>query len=73
LLTEIEPTDDFLSLLPFYDQYQRSSRLWSPDGRWMVLPIVDQRGDRWIARLAIGETFELVRLVKGDLAFWSFE
>jgi Tol biopolymer transport system component len=73
LLTEIEPTDDFLSLLPFYDQYQRSSRLWSPDGRWMVLPIVDQQGDRWIARLAIGETFELVRLVKGDLAFWSFE
>jgi len=72
-LTEVEPTSDFLALLPFYDQYQRSSRLWSPDGEWLVLPIVRQGGDHWIARLEASPAGSLAPLAPGELAFWSFE
>ncbi|MGW8226087.1 MAG: hypothetical protein ACWGOY_10140, partial [Anaerolineales bacterium] len=29
-LIEYTPTEDFLSILPFFDQYQRSATIWSP-------------------------------------------
>jgi hypothetical protein len=37
------PTDAFLLLLPYFDQYAQSLSLWSPDGRQLVYADVDER------------------------------
>ena len=36
-LTSILPSNNFLNILPFFDQYQRSSTIWSPDGNYLVV------------------------------------
>lgn len=72
-VTEFVPTAAFLGIVPFYDQYQRSSTIWSPDGEGLVftgrrpdgfggLFVVDLRGDDLVPRL----------VARAELAFWSF-
>ncbi len=42
LITTFEPARSFANLLlPFFDQYALSHRIWSPDSRAIVLPMVE--------------------------------
>ena len=69
-LLDFQPTGVFLTqFLPFFDQYALSHRLWSPDSRALVLPVVEETGN-WVLVVpaAGGRPFHLA---EGDVAFWS--
>lgn len=68
---EVRVTDLFaFQVLPFFDQYARSHRLWSPDGAAVVLPIADPgEPDRLVVLDADGG--DAVPLADGSIGFWS--
>jgi TolB protein len=72
-LIEFTPTEDFLNILPFYDQYQRSATIWSPDSKNLVISALDQDGVHAIYAIEISENSEARRLASGRLAFWSWK
>ncbi|UCD43082.1 MAG: PD40 domain-containing protein, partial [Chloroflexota bacterium] len=72
-LIEYTPTEDFLNVLPFYDQYQRSATIWSPDSKNLVISAVDQDGEPGIYAIEASENAEARRLASGSLAFWSWK
>ena len=39
-LLAFQPTDQFLSILPYFDQYHQSATIWSPDNFNLVLPLI---------------------------------
>jgi Tol biopolymer transport system component len=67
-----EPTDSFIQIIPFFDQYQRSGTLWSPDSRNLVLSAVDAEG---ISRIVVAgvDGGPLQLIAEGELAFWSWK
>lgn len=49
-LGEVAPSANFLAqYVPFFDQYARSHATWSPDGRWVALPLQGPNGARVVA------------------------
>lgn len=72
-VTTFQPTQAFLNILPFFDQYQRSATLWSPDSKQLVLPTVTEGvGERIMVVSATGDSQPRF-LAMGKLAFWSGE
>jgi Tol biopolymer transport system component len=67
------PTGDFLNMLQFFDQYQRSATLWSPDSKNLVISTLDQDGEYGIYTVDISGQSEANRLASGRLAFWSWK
>jgi Tol biopolymer transport system component len=67
------PTEDFLNILPYFDQYQRSATIWSPDSKNLVISALDQDGEQVIYAIEISENSEIRRLASGRLAFWSWK
>ena len=67
------PTDAFLSLVPYFDQYAQSLSLWSPDGRQLVYAEVD---DSEAASIRVLDTTQpnqpARRLASGTFAAWSW-
>jgi TolB protein len=57
-------------LLPFFDQYALSHRLWSPDGASIVLPLVDDGGGTALYVIR-ADGSEPSRLVDAAMGFWS--
>ena len=57
--------------LPFYDQYAKSSTLWSSDSSRFVYPAVDNSGQTGIWVHAPGQGHNPVRVTDGDIAFWA--
>lgn len=72
-LASFRPTEAFLNVLPFYDQYQRSATIWSPDGRSLVYSAVEAGGGSEILRLDAKPGATAVPIGQGTLAFWSFD
>lgn len=71
-LVNFDPSEAFLNLLPFYDQYQRSIRLWSPDSRALVVTALDEQSAPGVYTIDIvSGTF--LRIASGDMAFWSWK
>jgi TolB protein len=77
LVATFEPVDLFVNqFLPFFDQYAKSHRLWSPDSRALVLPMmkIDATGRR-AATVCVAPVFPedggVRRLGEGLMAFWS--
>lgn len=66
------PTDSFLQVIPYYDQYQRSGTLWSPDSQNLVLASVDSAGQSAIY-VASADGSQYRKIADGDLAFWSWK
>jgi Tol biopolymer transport system component len=67
------PTHDFLQILPFYDQYQRSVTIWSPDSRQLVYSAVgaDETSGIYVVQ-SEGESLPK-RIADGEIAFWSWK
>jgi len=57
-------------LLPFFDQYAKSHRLWSADSRAVVLPLVDAEGGAHLTVIPVDGGPE-VDVGPGVLGFWS--
>jgi Tol biopolymer transport system component len=67
------PTSDFLRILPFFDQYLRSTTIWSPDSQSLVLAGYDAAGKESILLVAADGSGEPRPIATGTLAFWSWE
>lgn len=72
-ITTFSPTSDFLRILPFFDQYLRSTTIWSPDSRRLVLSGLDAAGRPAILIVAADGGAEPRPIASGSLAFWSWE
>lgn len=67
-----QPTDSFQQVFSFFDQYQRSATLWSPDSKNLVLAGLDNNGNSNIFVASIdGSKFQ--KIADGNLAFWSWK
>jgi TolB protein len=67
------PTDPFLLLVPYFDQYVQSLSLWSPDGRSLVYADVDEHGAPSIRVLDTQQPQQPARrLSDGTFAAWSW-
>jgi TolB protein len=66
------PTDSFLNVLPYFDQYANSTTFWSPDSEALVYTTLETNGDGsvWTADIA-GKT-TVKKVGDGVLAFWSW-
>ena len=67
------PTQQFLSILPYFDQYHQSATIWSPDNNNLVLSFLGQSGSPGIAVVPASGKLEPRLLAQGFLAFWSWE
>lgn len=67
------PTQQFLSILPYFDQYHQSVTIWSPDNNNLVLSFLGQSGNPGIAIVAASGKLEPRLLDAGYLAFWSWQ
>jgi Tol biopolymer transport system component len=76
------PTEVFLRVVPYFDQYHQSETIWSPDSRNLVLSayIVNDQAFRangetapgiWV--VAASGTLEARFMAAGYVAFWSWE
>ncbi len=68
-----EPADEFLNLLPFFDQYARSSSIWSPDSRHLVVSGLDNSGKPGIYLVDAAGGQPIDHIADGSLAFWSMK
>ena len=70
LLTQFQPTLMFLAqFLPYFDQYAHSHRLWSPDGRALVVPMrLDGRNQVVVVPT---DGSDIQPIANGDMPFWS--
>jgi TolB protein len=76
LITTFKPARSFASLLlPFFDQYALSHRIWSPNSDAVVLPILESDDTRDIAGIYIvlieRRSGPPKRIAEGTIAFWS--
>jgi TolB protein len=64
------PSPRFVSqYLPFFDQYARSHRLWSPASDALVLPALDEQGVSTLVVFALDGS--VTPLVAGDMPAWN--
>jgi Tol biopolymer transport system component len=68
-----QPTQQFASILPYFDQYHQSNTIWSPDNNNLVLSFLDSEGNPGIAIVAASGQLEPRLLAEGYLAFWSWK
>jgi Tol biopolymer transport system component/C-terminal processing protease CtpA/Prc len=72
-LSTYVPTNLFMSILPYFDQYHQSVTIWSPDSNNLVLSLLDETGTPSIAVVAASGGMPPRALAKGHLAFWSWK
>ncbi len=72
-LAKFVPAPGFLSLLPFFDQYAQSLRLWSPDSAALVYSARDAGGRSGVWVIAADGQTPPQRIADGDLPVWSWK
>jgi TolB protein len=72
-VTTFSPTSDFLRILPFFDQYLRSTTIWSPDSRWLAIPAYEPADRATIFVVSADASVEPRPIAEGTLAFWSWK
>jgi Tol biopolymer transport system component len=72
-LFTFQPTNQFSSILPYFDQYHQSATIWSPDSNNLVLSFIDPEGNPGIAVVAASGQLEPRILTGGYLAYWSWK
>lgn len=68
-----QPTEQFIAVLPYFDQYHQSATIWSPDNNNLVLSFADDQGNPGIAVVAASGQLQPRVLAQGVLAFWSWK
>jgi Tol biopolymer transport system component len=72
-LADFTPTDDFLEILPFYDQYQRSVTIWSPDSQQLVFTKEEPDGRQGVYVVSADGSASAQRIAGGGMAIWSWK
>jgi TolB protein len=73
-VTTFLPSTSFLNIIPYFDQYQRSSTIWSPDGNYLVVSALStEDGTPGIFIVPSSGSLSPRFLVEGTLAFWSWD
>lgn len=67
------PTTQFLNIIPFFDQYQRSDTIWSPDGDDLVFSAIGADEVPGVYIVEVGNDKPPTRIADGRLAFWSWK
>jgi hypothetical protein len=67
------PSQLFVSIIPYFDQYHQSTTIWSPDSKNLVLSFIGPDGNPGIAVVAASGTLEPRLLTSGLFAVWSWE
>lgn len=68
------PTRQFLEVLQFFDQYQHSATIWSPDSENVVVSALAPDGEgAAIVVVPASGNIEIRPLVEGLLGFWSWK
>jgi hypothetical protein len=66
----VQPGRRFLAeLLPYFDQYALSHRVWSPDSSAILLPLVDASGHTQL--VALRPDGGNILTIEGEAGFWS--
>ena len=72
-LNTFQPTESFIYLIQYYDQFAQSVAVWSPDSRSLVYtgqPLIGKRG---VYVIDAQDTAAKPRFVgPGDFAIWSW-
>jgi TolB protein len=66
------PTEDFLAVMPFFDQYERSMTIWSPDGSQLVFTAADANGPPGVYVVDADGQSAPRRVADGSLAVWAW-
>ena len=66
------PTDDFLAVLPYFDQYARSLTFWSPDSRQFVYTQDEGNGSGSVWVATVTGSAQPRRIGDGTIAVWSW-
>jgi Tol biopolymer transport system component len=72
-VTAFLPTEQFLNILPYFDQYHQSATIWSPDNNNLVISFLANDGTPAIAIVPASGALEPRLLAPGYIAFWSWE
>lgn len=72
-LARFPATRGLLSILPFFDQYQRSATIWSPDSGSIVFTALSPQGDPAVYVVRADGSVKPRFLTAGDSAFWSWK
>ena len=71
LIARFPPSRGFFDVLPFFDQYQRSSTIWSPDSRFISFTALTDQGTPGIFVARADGNIKPRFIASGDEAFWS--
>jgi len=72
-IARFPPSRGFFSVLPFFDQYQRSSTMWSPDSRLIGFTALTAEGSSGLFVARADGNIRPRFLTPGDYAFWSWK
>ena len=74
-LNTFEPTESFLYVIQYFDQFAQSIALWSPDSRWLVYTGQSLIGERGVYIIDTRQTGEPKPqyLGPGEFAIWSWK
>jgi len=72
-IARFPPSRGFFNILPFFDQYQRSSTIWSPDSRFLAFTAITADGASGIFVSRADGNILPRFITAGDDAFWSLK
>jgi TolB protein len=72
-IATFQPTQQFLSIMLTFDQYQHSNTLWSPDSQYLVLSAINEEGQPGIWVVPASGRLAPRFITPGLIAFWSWK
>jgi hypothetical protein len=70
-IAELEPTNDWLGVVAYHDQYQRSGTIWSPASDSIVYTSKRSGGESGVFVIEAKPGAEARLIAQGTVAFWS--
>ena len=67
------PSERFLSVIPFFDQYHASLTIWSPDSKNLVVSAYGNDGNPGIWVVEASGHLDPRHIAEGWLGFWSWK
>lgn len=72
-IARFPPTRGMFSVIPFFDQFQRSATIWSPDSHFILFTALTNDGSPGLFVARADRTVTPRFLTAGDYAFWSWK